>query len=102
MPPYATAAGGAETEVEVATSKKPRGRLTAPEDPERAVSSEEFSEMVRDLHDDGEVTVTEEEPPEAPAASSGLDALPEDLVLKDEPAKPKESRRKRNKKHGRR
>ncbi|MCX6370660.1 MAG: protein translocase subunit SecD [Solirubrobacterales bacterium] len=109
VPPYATAAGGAETEVEIEETKKERGRLTAPEDPERAVSGAEFDEMVRDLHDDGSGSVaTEEAPtkeavsPEAPAASSGVDALPEDLVLKDDPAKPTTPRRKRNKKHGRR
>ncbi|MDP5033655.1 MAG: hypothetical protein NWP31_01800, partial [Solirubrobacteraceae bacterium] len=115
VPPYATAAGGAETEVEVEEPKKPRGRLTAPEDPERAVSGAEFDEMVRDLHGDQNVVATDEDPPaaalaeevvaedvkpdEPPAASSGVDATPEDLVMKDEPTKP---RRKRNKKHGRR
>jgi len=115
VPPYATAAGGAETEVEIKETKKDRGRLTAPEDPERAVSGAEFDEMVRDLHDDGSGAVATEEapaeeaappeetaPPEAPAASSGVDALPEDLVLKDDPSKPTTPRRKRNKKHGRR
>jgi SecD/SecF fusion protein len=102
VPPYATAAGGAETEVEVVETKKPRGRLTAPEDPERAVSSEDFNEMVKDLHGDASTATEDEVPPAAPAASSGADALPEDLVLKDETSKPKDSRRKRNKKHGRR
>jgi SecD/SecF fusion protein len=118
VPPYATAAGGAATEVELDEPKKPRGRLTAPEDPERAVSGAEFDEMVRDLHDDPGVVATEDapieadvaeevivedaEPVEPPAASSGADAQPEDLVLKDEPAKPATPRRKRNKKHGRR
>jgi SecD/SecF fusion protein len=110
VPPYATAAGGAETEVEVDEPKKPRGRLTAPEDPERAVSGAEFDEMVRDLHGDESAVATDEapledvvaeetEPDEPAAASSGADASPEDLVLKDEPTTP---RRKRNKKHGRR
>jgi len=109
VPPYATAAGGAETEVEIKETKKERGRLTAPEDPERAVSGAEFEEMVRDLHDDGSGAVATEDvpaeevaPTEAPAASSGVDALPEDLVLKDDPSKPTTPRRKRNKKHGRR
>ena len=102
VPPYATAAGGAETEVEVVEAKKPRGRLTAPEDPERAVSSEDFNEMVKDLHGAASTATEDEVPPAAPAASSGADALPEDLVLKDETSKPKDSRRKRNKKHGRR
>ena len=115
-PAYATAAGGAQTEVEVDEPKKPRSRLTAPEDPERAVSGAEFDEMVRDLHGDQSVVETEEEgavAPEAvvaeevgsqepPAASSGVDAQPEDLVLKDDPSKSKTPRRKRNKKHGRR
>ena len=110
VPPYATAAGGAETEVEIKESKKPRGRLTEPEDPERAVSGDEFEEMVRDIHgDEAKGAVATEEPeadsaaPAPPSlASSGADALPEDLVLKDEPSKPTASRRKRNKKHGRR
>ena len=108
VPPYATAAGGAATEVEIKDTKKSRGRLTAPEDPERAVSGEEFQEMVRDLHGDdvegaagAEEAAAETPVAEAPPeASSGVDALPEDLVLKDEPASP--TRRKRNKKHGRR
>jgi SecD/SecF fusion protein len=120
VPPYATAAGGAATEVEVEETKKARGRLTAPEDPERAVSGEEFDEMVRELHgedgkgdelegDEPESAVATEQPPvddappeSPPAASSGVDALPEDLVLKDEPSSQKTPRRKRNKKHGRR
>ena len=118
VPPYATAAGGAETEIEIDEPKKPRDRLTAPEDPERAVSGAEFDEMVRDLHGEQGAVATEEdaaetvvaegdmaeevEPAEPPAASSGADASPEDLVLKDDPSKPTTPRRKRNKKHGRR
>ena len=118
VPPYATAAGGAETEIEIDEPKKPRDRLTAPEDPERAVSGAEFDEMVRDLHGEQGAVATEAdaaetvvaegdmaeevEPAEPPAASSGADASPEDLVLKDDPSKPTTPRRKRNKKHGRR
>ncbi len=113
VPPYATAAGGAETEVEISEKKRSRGRLTEPEDPERTVSATEFDEMVRDLHGDEQAgAVATDAPPidespetpaaAPPAASSGADALPEDLVLKDEPAKPTGSKRRRNKKHGRR
>ncbi len=119
VPAYVTAAGGAATELEPEQPKRPRGRLTSPENPERAVSGEEFDEMVRDLHGDQGPAATEQldrprpepdpepdpgvkeaEPP--PLASSGADALPEDLVLKDDPSASKGSRRKRNRKHGRR
>jgi hypothetical protein len=103
VPAYATAAGGAATEVEVEESK-PRRRLTAPDDPNQGVSQKEFDEMIRDLHAAPGRTATvepeEEPPPPPPAKDDARDLLPEDLVLKDSPQrKPK---RPRNKRHGRR
>src|SRR3712207_2759419 len=50
VPAYATTAGGAATEVDVEGPARPSRRLTAPDDPERGVSREEFDAMVQDLH----------------------------------------------------
>jgi hypothetical protein len=93
------------TEVEL-EERKPRRRLTAPDDPNQGVSKQEFDEMVRDLHaaPGRTATVEDEEddlpPPPAPAQDDARDLSPEDLVLKDTPTrKPK---RPRNKRHGRR
>jgi hypothetical protein len=58
------------------------------------VSQAEFEELVRDLHVDTAPAATLPEPD--PTA----DALPEDLVLKDD-AKRDRSRRARNRRHGR-
>lgn len=69
-----------------------RGRLTAPETPDRSVSKSEFDEMVRDLHDDVGATKTAEAPPRSATA----DATPEEMYMKDS-----KSKRPRNKKHGR-
>ena len=91
VPAYATAAGGAATEVEVQEERKPRRRLTSPDDPNRAVDQQEWQEMVDNLHADE---------PAAPARDEAADALPEDLVLKDTP-KPRAPKRPRNTRHGR-
>ena len=90
VPPFAVAGPG-EAPVDVPVKEKaPRGRLTAPEDPDRAVSKREFDEMVADLH----ATPT---PTKAATADPAADATPEDTVMPDEPKK----RTPRNRKHGR-
>jgi SecD/SecF fusion protein len=114
VPPFATAAAA----VDVAPKQRVRrsDRLTAPEDPERGVSREEFEELVRDLHVDptprGRATVAEPMPkaapkPAKPKRDPAADALPEDVVMRDRPdpgagGKPKRSAAaKRRSKHGR-
>jgi SecD/SecF fusion protein len=115
VPAYAVATAGAPVDVE---PEKPsrvldRGRLTAPEAPDRSLSRQEFDELVRDL--DIEET--------RPAIDPTADALPEDVVMPSAPGraslgggygapapkgdgerdKPKrdKSRRQRNRRHGR-
>jgi SecD/SecF fusion protein len=87
--------------------KRPKGpgrRLTAPEDPERGVSQTEFQQLVADIaHETAPGPVaskTRTKPkPDVPEEDPTADALPEDLVLKDNKRdKPKRSR---NKRHGR-
>jgi len=111
VPAYATAAAGAPADVEPA--KKRRGRhaerVTAPDDPERGVSREEFEEMVQELHVDpapaprkGRAAVAEpatpaappkakppaqqarpKAKPPAPEIDSAADATPEDTTMPD-------------------
>jgi SecD/SecF fusion protein len=107
VPPYATAAGGAATEAEI-EERKPRARLTAPEDPNRQVSAGEFDEMVRELHGAPAGTATADvedaedaTPTHVPRRDDAADLQPEDLVLKDQPQRNK-PKRPRNKRHGRR
>ena len=105
VPAFATAAGGAATEVEL-SERKPRARLTAPDDPNRQVSATEFDDMVRELHGapTGTATADAEEdvaPTVVPRRDDARDLSPEDLVLKDDPKKNK-PKRPRNKRHGRR
>jgi len=93
VPPFATASAAADVD----PVKKRRGRqterITAPEDPQRGVSREEFDEMVQDLHVDpapsrrkGRAAVAE--PPPTPVATKAKPrskpAAPE-----PEPAAPK-------------
>ncbi len=62
VPAYAVAVAGAPVDVAPAEPRRGRSRVTAPPDPARGVSSEEFEEMVRDLG-----VADEPEPePEAP------------------------------------
>jgi SecD/SecF fusion protein len=102
VPAYATDAHGIT--VDVKGPKRPSQRLTAPEDPERGVSQTEFQQLVADIaHETTPSQVaskTRTKPkPEVPEADPAADALPEDLVLKDNKRdKPKRSR---NKRHGR-
>jgi SecD/SecF fusion protein len=102
VPAYATAAGGAATEVEPEAPKQPRKRLTAPDDPNRTVGREEFDELVADLglEPDTARSATATAEPDEPAAGSGADLTPEDLVMKDDPKTPK-PKRPRNRRHGR-
>jgi len=91
VPAFATAAGGAATEVAVEDDRKPRKRLTSPDDPNRTVDAKEWETLVADLHADA---------PAKPKRDEAADLLPEDLVLKDEP-KPRSPKRPRNTRHGR-
>jgi SecD/SecF fusion protein len=89
VPAFATA--GAAIEVAPKQRARRNERLTAPDDPERGVSREEFDDMVRDLHVEpvrGGATVVE--PRTAPKrtasqADPAADALPEDVVMPDRP-----------------
>jgi SecD/SecF fusion protein len=92
VPAFAEARPGeAPVDVPVA-EKKARGRITAPEDPERRVSQTEFQQMVAELDVDK---------PAPPPEDLSLDATPEDTVMPGE-NKPKKPRTSRNRKHGRR
>ncbi len=95
VPAYATAIGGAPVDVAPGERKRPKRRLTSPDDPTQ-VSREEFDDMVRDLHTDPAPTATA-------VKDDAADASPEDVVMPEQdkgpgPSKPK---RPRNKKHGR-
>ena len=94
VPAYAVATQGGPVDVEPKQKKRSERRLTEPELPGAAVSASEFQEMVREIH---EPVITKPEPD--PAA----DALPEDLVLKDDAKKRDKQKRRqpRNKRHGR-
>jgi SecD/SecF fusion protein len=106
VPAYATAAHGVT--VEAKPSKRPGRRITTPDDPAEGVSQSEFQQMVADIeHETAPTRVAqktkerEERPAPAPKPKQDptADALPEDLVLKDDKRdKPKRSR---NKRHGR-
>jgi SecD/SecF fusion protein len=102
VPAYASDAHGIT--VEPKGPKRSGRRITTPDDPERGVSQTEFQQLVQDIaHETAPAQVAaktrskpkEPEPEEDPAA----DALPEDLVLKDD-KRPK-PKRPRNKRHGR-
>lgn len=97
VPAYAT--GNAGKIVEPMQQRRSRGRLTAPDDPDRNVSREEFDEMVRDLHVDEPAarTAVQEREPEAPRP--GADASPDELFMKDD--KRNGGKKPRNKRHGR-
>jgi SecD/SecF fusion protein len=126
VPAYAVTASGAQETVEP-TQKKRRtrsGSLIAPEEPGQQISREEFQELVRDIEPEpagasakgrarrsstaqvAPPAQTPAQPPAAPAPSPegerdpAADLTPEDLVLKEEPKRPK-NRRPRNRRHGR-
>jgi SecD/SecF fusion protein len=92
VPAYALPSQGGPVDVEPKRKERSGRRITEPELPGQAVSASEFQEMVRELH----------EPVIAPKRDPAADALPEDLVMKDEPKRDKQKRRgPRNKRHGR-
>ncbi len=96
VPAYATAAHGVT--VEPKASRRPSRRLTSPDDPDRGVSQNEFQQMVADIeHETAPSRVAQKE--RAPEPDPAADALPEDLVLKDD--KRDKAKRPRNKRHGR-
>ncbi|MDX6677731.1 MAG: SecD/SecF fusion protein, partial [Solirubrobacteraceae bacterium] len=116
VPAFATA--GAAVEAAPKQRARRSERLTAPDDPERGVSREEFEELVRDLHVDPPAprgrgaTVAAPKPKAAPPKPRKIDpdadALPEDVVMPDRPdggvGSPKTKRSaaaKRRSKHGR-
>jgi SecD/SecF fusion protein len=92
VPPYAT--GAAAQQVEIKPKAGTRRRLTTPDDPSQGVSASEFKQLVEELHVDTAPVQTVAKPD--PTA----DALPEDLVLKDD-KKPKKPGKPRNRNHGR-
>jgi SecD/SecF fusion protein len=102
VPAYATASHGIT--VEPKGPARSSRRVTTPDDPERGVSQSEFQQLVQDIaHETAPSQVaskTRAKPkPQEPEADPAADALPEDLVLKDNKRdKPKRSR---NKRHGR-
>jgi len=93
VPAYAVATQGGPVDVEPKRKQRAERRITEPELPGQAVSASEFQEMVRELH----------EPVVAPRRDPAADALPEDLVMKDESKKRDKPKRRqpRNKRHGR-
>ncbi len=98
VPAFAEAREG-EAPVDVPLpERKARTRLTSPDDPDRGVSKAEFDAMVADLHGDAPAVATDDPEPPKPKPDSSADALPEDVVMKDQPKKPKTPR---NRKHGR-
>lgn len=102
VPPYATAAGGAATEVEPEKRKRSSRRLTEPEDPERSVSKEEFDEMVRDVQaETGAASVAVVDDEES-SPDSAADLSPEDVVFEEDARPEKRARSNKRKKHGRR
>jgi SecD/SecF fusion protein len=70
VPAYAVATAGAPVDVAPAEPRRGRSRLTAPPDPTRGVSSDEFEEMVRDLGVEPEEEPSAPEPAGARSASN--------------------------------
>jgi SecD/SecF fusion protein len=91
VPAYAVATQGGPVDVEPKRKQRAERRITEPELPGQAVSASEFQEMVRELH----------EPVVAPRQDPTADALPEDLVVKDNKRDKPKRRQPRNKRHGR-
>jgi len=96
VPAYATAAGGAATEVAPQERKRRQRRLTEPELPGQGVSATEFQELVKEIQDDATAVAT------APPEDTTRDLTPEELVMKDDKPKRDKSGRSRNRRHGRR
>jgi SecD/SecF fusion protein len=107
VPAYATAAGGAATDVEPEPRKRPGRRITEPEDPERKVSKEEFDEMVKEVQADtgGAPVAVADEDVEGDAvapADTAADLSPEEVVFEEDVRDSKPSRKQKRRKHGRR
>ena len=112
VPAYAVGAGGRYEDVEPEPRRpRRRGRLTAPDDPERGISREEFELLKRDLDiDDSPAAITREPhrrraataaapPPPRPADEGGRapDVPENDGMVKQ----PRRRTRARRRKHGR-
>jgi SecD/SecF fusion protein len=128
VPAYATALGDAPIDVEPTKKSKRGGRAaTLSDEPGEQLSKEEFDELVAEIgpelaeqqttgraragvgtrrgrsakaevkQPDGLNGADVKSPPRDPAA----DLTPEDLVLKEDPARGRKSRRPRNRRHGR-
>jgi SecD/SecF fusion protein len=93
VPAYATAAGGAATEVALTAPRRAARRITEPQLPGQNVSASEFQEMVRELHEDTTVATAEPE-------DLGRDLTPDEVVMPSEQRREK-VKRPRNKRHGR-
>ena len=126
VPAYASAAGGTPVDVEPTAKKHARrGAVVLAEEPGEQISKEEFDELVREIDPDlaeqpagGRTRVAGRLSKRGAASTKGAsvdssasigeraprdpaaDLEPEDLVLKDEPAR-REKRRPRNRRHGR-
>jgi SecD/SecF fusion protein len=119
VPAYATELHGAPIDIAPKERKRRSRRITTPDDPQQGVSREEFDEMVADISHETEAppererrrprraTAVEEPQPAAPepeadagAADDSADALPEDVVMPDEPRRDR-PKRPRNRRHGR-
>jgi SecD/SecF fusion protein len=98
VPAYATAAGGAATEIAPKERNRRARRLTEPELPGQSVSATEFQELVKEIQDDATAVATAPEPED-----TTRDLTPDEVVMKDD-SKPKrdKSGRSRNRRHGRR
>ncbi|MDO8185145.1 protein translocase subunit SecD [Conexibacter sp. JD483] len=86
VPPYALATAGAPIDVEPERKTRRRGRLTSPDDPERAVSADEFEQMKRDLDVDNSAAAVTRPPRRTRSAT----ATPEPPAATPEPAEPEE------------
>ena len=113
VPAYATELQGGPVDVTPKERRRARRGLTAPDDPERSVSREEFDEMVRDISDEIEpqerprrerprraTAVEEPAPPPDRPDDDATDAQPEDVVMPGE-ERTQRPRRPRNRRHGR-
>lgn len=71
VPPYAIGAGGRFEDVEPEPRRpRRRGRLTAPDDPERGISREEFEQLKRDIDVDDSPAAITREPRRRPRAAA--------------------------------
>ncbi len=82
VPAYAIATAGAPVDVEPEKKKRRGGRLTAPDDPERTVSADEFEQMKRDMDLEDSATAITRPPRRARSAT----ATPEPPAPAPEPA----------------